>query len=115
MSNIIPYNEMEKMALATAKSGLFGLKSQEQALTLMMIAQSEDIHPIRAVMEYDIIGGKPALKATTVLSRFQQSGGTIEWILVDWVVWKNTRPAVITKGSRFGTKEIITIRKDRNR
>jgi hypothetical protein len=80
MSNIIPYNEMEKMALATAKSGLFGLKSQDQALTLMMIAQSEDIHPIRAVMEYDIIGGKPALKATTVLSRFQQSGGTIEWI-----------------------------------
>lgn len=80
MSNIVPFDEMSKMALATAKSGLFGLKSQEQALTLMMIAQSENIHPMKAIMEYDIIGGKPALKATTVLSRFQQSGGTVEWI-----------------------------------
>lgn len=81
MSNaIVPFDEMSKMALATAKSGLFGLKSHEQALTLMMIAQSENIHPMKAIMEYDIIGGKPALKSTTVLARFQQSGGTVEWI-----------------------------------
>lgn len=80
MSNIVPFDEMSKMALATAKSGLFGLKSQEQALTLMMIAQSENIHPMKAIVEYDIIGGKPALKATTVLSRFQQSGGSVEWV-----------------------------------
>jgi hypothetical protein len=83
MSNIIPYNELKSMATDTAKSGLFGLKSPEQAMALMMIAQSEDIHPMRAVMEYDIISGKPALKSTTVLSRFQQSGGSIEWLHTD--------------------------------
>lgn len=71
---------MEKMATAVAKSGMFGLKSIEQSLTMMMLAQSEGIHPIKAVMEYDIISGKPALKSTTVLARFQQQGGTVEWI-----------------------------------
>jgi len=80
MSNIVTFNEMEKMALSTAKSGLFGLKSEHQALTLMLLAQSENMHPIKAIMEYDIINGKPSLKATTILARFQQSGGKIEWI-----------------------------------
>lgn len=80
MSNIVPFNEMEKMATAVAKSGMFGLKSIEQSLTMMMLAQSEGIHPIKAVMEYDIISGKPALKSTTVLARFQQQGGMVEWI-----------------------------------
>jgi hypothetical protein len=83
MSNIIPYNEMEKMALATAKSGLFGLKSQDQALTLMMIAQSQGIHPMSAIMLYDIIDGKPAPKATTIQARFQEEGGKIEWLHTD--------------------------------
>lgn len=80
MSNIIPFNEMNLMASAVAKSGLFGFKSIEQALTLMMIAQSDNIHPARAALEYDIIGGKPALKATSILARFQDSGGIIEWL-----------------------------------
>jgi hypothetical protein len=71
---------MEKMALSTAKSGLFNIKSEHQAITLMLLAQAENIHPIQAVLEYDIINGKPSLKATSILSRFQKSGGIIEWV-----------------------------------
>lgn len=83
MSNIVPYNEMEKMALATAKSGLFNLKSENQAITLMMIAQAEGIHPIQAMQMYSIINGLPSLKSTEIQSRFQKSGGTVEWITTD--------------------------------
>lgn len=80
MSNIVPINDIQKMATSATKSGMFPVKSIEQAMTLMMIAQSENIHPMSAFMMYDIIGGKPALKATEILSRFQKSGGMVEWL-----------------------------------
>lgn len=81
MSNIIPFQEVERMATSMVKSGFFGaVKTTDQALVLLMIAQSDGIHPMRAIAEYDVIGGKPSLKATAVLSRFQQSGGSIKWI-----------------------------------
>lgn len=71
---------MERMAATVAKSGLFGMKTQEQALTLMALAQSEGIHPMTAVRDYHIIEGKPSLKADTMLARFQQAGGKVEWV-----------------------------------
>lgn len=80
MSNhLVPTNEIQTMAVAVAKSGLFGMKTPEQAFALMLIAQSENLHPARAAMEYHIINGKPALKADAMLSRFQNAGGKVEW------------------------------------
>lgn len=76
---IISFDEMERMADAFAKSNLFGAKTKEQALSLLMIAQAEGIHPALAVMEYDIIEGKPARKAERLLARFQMSGGKVVW------------------------------------
>ena len=95
---------MEKMALATAKSGLFNLKSENQAITLMMIAQAEGIHPIQAMQMYSIINGLPSLKSTEVQSRFQRSGGTIEWISTDntKAVCKLSHPQGGTYTSEFG-------------
>ena len=80
MSNIIPIDQVRIMANDATKSGMFPVKTKEQAFTLMLIAQSENIHPMSAFMKYDIIQGKPALKSTEILSRFQQSGGKVEWI-----------------------------------
>ena len=45
MSNIIPFNEVQGMAAAIAKSGLFGMKTPDQALALMLVAQAEGQHP----------------------------------------------------------------------
>ena len=81
MSNIVPFNEMQTMAGAVTKSGMFGLKNENQALTLMMIAQAENIHPIQAVQMYSIINGMPALKTTEMIARYQRAGGTIEWLI----------------------------------
>lgn len=80
MSNeIVPYAIMEKMAATVAKSGLFGMKTTEQALALMALSQAEGIHPMTAVRDYHIVAGKPSLKADTMLARFQQAGGMVEW------------------------------------
>lgn len=72
--------EVRTLANSAMQSGMFGIKNQEQAFTLMIIAQAEGVHPIQAMQMYDIIQGRPALKATEVLSRFQKSGGKIQWI-----------------------------------
>lgn len=78
-SNIVPFNEMNSMAMAVTKSGMFGLKNENQALTLMLIAQAEGIHPIQAVQMYSVINGMPSLKSTEVQARFQRAGGKINW------------------------------------
>lgn len=77
---VVPYQQLERMAATVAKSGLFAVKTPEAALTLMLIAQAENIHPAQAMTEYDLIQGKPALKASAMLSRFQKAGGKVKWI-----------------------------------
>lgn len=72
-------NDMTKMAEAIAKSGLFGMKSWEQALALMLVAQSENQHPATITQDYDIIQGKACRKTHSVMARFQQMGGRVEW------------------------------------
>lgn len=82
MSNqiaVIPVSEVERMAVAVAKSGLFGVSTPEQALALMLVAQAEGRHPASAAKEYHIIKGRPALKADAMLARFQQAGGKVSW------------------------------------
>ena len=79
MSNLVPVADVEKMALAVAKSGLFGVKSPEQAMALMLIAQAEGYHPAIAARDYHVIQGRPTLKADAMLARFQSSGGKVEW------------------------------------
>jgi len=73
------FGDLERMAEAVAKSGLFGWKTKEQALTLMLVAQAEGQHPATIAHDYDLIQGKPARKTHSVLSRFFESGGRLEW------------------------------------
>ena len=79
MSNLIPYSDIERMGVALAKSNLFGVKTPEQAIALMLVAQAEGLHPAIAALEYDIIDGRPALKSQAMLSRFLKAGGKVEW------------------------------------
>lgn len=79
MSNIVPVADIERMATAVAKSGLFGIKTPEQGVALMLIAQAEGMHPAIAARDYHVIQGRPALKADAMLARFQSSGGKVVW------------------------------------
>lgn len=80
-NEIIQYSvsDMERLATAIAKSKLFGMKTPEEALSLMAIAQAEGLHPAIAARDYHIIQGRPTLKADAMLARFQKAGGKVEW------------------------------------
>lgn len=88
-NNIVPFtqptvsavslSDMERLALAVAKSGLFGIKTPDQALALMAIAQAEGRHPALAARDYHIIGGTPSKKAEAMLRDFFMAGGKVEW------------------------------------
>ena len=69
-----PLASLERMAQAVAKSGLFGLKTPEQALALMLVAQAEGRHPATAAQDYHVIQGRPSLKADALLARDDSPG-----------------------------------------
>jgi hypothetical protein len=76
---LIPVSDMQIMADAIAKSGLFGIKTPQQAFALMLIAQSEGRHPATVARDYDLIQGKPAKKTEAMLRDFIEAGGKVEW------------------------------------
>lgn len=78
-TEIATFDTMARMADAMAKSKLFGVKTPDEALALMMVAQAEGQHPATIVQDYDIIQGRAARKTHSVLARFQQAGGKVEW------------------------------------
>ena len=75
----MPIGEMQTLASAIAKSQLFGIRTPEQALVLMAIAQAEGRHPVEAARDYDIINNRPAKKAEAMLRDFIQAGGKVQW------------------------------------
>lgn len=82
-TELIPVSEIQVMAAAVAKSGLFGVKSHEQALALMLVSQAEGRHPALAARDYDVIQGRPAKKAEAMLRDFFAGGGKVEWHQLD--------------------------------
>ena len=76
---LVPVADVEKMAVAVARSGLFGVKTPDQALALMLISQAEGLHPAIAARDYHVINGRPTLKADAMMARFQAAGGKVEW------------------------------------
>lgn len=77
---LVSVDQIQLMANAVAKSGLFGMKTPEQAMALMLVAQAEGYSPALAARDYHIIQGRPALKADAMLARFQMAGGRVEWV-----------------------------------
>jgi len=87
MNALVPVNtapamtvsDVEKVASAIAKGGLFGSKDPYAVLTLCLLAQAEGQHPAVVFRDYHIISGKPAKKAEAMLRDFINAGGKIEW------------------------------------
>ena len=77
---IIPINELQVMAQAACKSGLFQMPSPEAALTLMLLCQAEGLHPIQAMRQFHIIKNRPAMRADAMQAAFQAAGGNISWV-----------------------------------
>lgn len=126
----VTFDEMSRLAEAVAKSNLFGMKTPEQALALMAIAQAEGTHPALAARDYDIVQGRPTLKATAMLARFQNAGGVMRYIertdarvvaefshpvggkvTVDWDVERAKKAGLYGKGTwQQYTRQMLTAR-----
>ena len=56
--------DVQVMAENVSKSGLFpGINTPQAAFTLMMLAQSEGLHPIQALRRFHIINGRATMRA----------------------------------------------------
>src|SRR4051812_31639014 len=75
--------DIEKVATAIARGGLFGSKDPYAVLTLCMLAHAEGQHPAVVFRDYDLIQGKPAKKAEAMLRDFIHSGGKVVWNKLD--------------------------------
>lgn len=76
----IAFDQMKLMAKAFADSGMFGVKTEAAALSLLMIGDAEGMHPAQAIQEFDIIENKPSRKSERIQARFQLSGGKIKFL-----------------------------------
>jgi hypothetical protein len=79
-TDLVPFDQLRQMGAALASSGLFGMKSEQQAIALMLVAQAEGLHPATIAQDYDIIQGRAARKSHSVLARFQAAGGHVRWL-----------------------------------
>lgn len=83
MSNeIIPYQELRTMAVDVFKSGMFPtMKTPEQAMSLMLLAQAENLHPMTAMRRFHIMSdGKPSMRADAMLAAYRAKGGKVIWL-----------------------------------
>ena len=84
MSNeLVPMDQLQQMAGAFAKSGMFGAKTPEQCMALLLLAHAEGIHPAIAMRDFDLIQGRPAKKAEAMHRSFLAAGGSVEWHALD--------------------------------
>lgn len=76
---LVPMQDLDRMALAFSKSALFGSKTPEQCMALLLLAQAEGQHPAIAMRDFDVIQNRPAKKAEAMLRSFLSAGGIVEW------------------------------------
>lgn len=69
--------DMQTMAKSIAESGMFGVKTEAQAMALMLLCQAEGIHPVMALRRYHIIENKPAYRADALQGEFEREGAIL--------------------------------------
>jgi len=73
--------ELEQIAEYVVRSTMFaGIKTPQQAMTLMLLCEADGLHPMHAVRRYHVVPGRPPqMKADVLLAEFQKAGGKVEW------------------------------------
>lgn len=109
---LVPWADVQQMAQVVVRSQLFpSIKTEQAAMTLMLLCQAEGLHPIQALRRYDIIQGRPALKADAMLADFMKHGGKVNWVqLTNEVVEADFHAPGLTGPVRirWGTEEART-------
>lgn len=78
---VIPYSDIRVMAADVYKAKMFNLQTPEAAMSLMLLAQAEGIHPMNALRQFHILhDGRPSMRADTMLAKYRMKGGKVEWL-----------------------------------
>lgn len=78
--NTTPLAQIKEMGRIIAEGGLFGMRNENQATTLLLLAQAKGINPMLAMERYHIIENKPSMKSDAMLADFLERGGAIEYV-----------------------------------
>lgn len=73
-SPVFSLEELKGVAKSIAESKMFGVATEAQAFSLMLLCQAENLHPILALRRYHIIEGKPAMRADALQGDFERHG-----------------------------------------
>lgn len=76
----LTFSQIERIATAIARGGLFGSNNLDAVLTLCMVAHAEGQHPAVVFRDYNIIQDRPAKTAEAMHRDFLLGGGAVEWI-----------------------------------
>lgn len=79
-TSLFRFDDLERMADYFANTKAFGIKNRDEAVMLMLLAQSEGMHPVTAFREYKILFGQPTMTAMAMKARFQKAGGTFSYL-----------------------------------
>ena len=61
MTALVPLNDIKEMAEVAAKSKMFGFKSPDEAMAIMLLCQAENLHPAIAMRDFHVIQGRPEI------------------------------------------------------
>jgi hypothetical protein len=75
----LPFEQMQALAQSIARSGMFGIKTPDQAMVLMAIAAAEGRPAVLAARDYHVINGSPSKKSEAMLRDFLGAGGKVQW------------------------------------
>ncbi len=106
----IKFKELVAMAGYIEQCGLYGIKTLQQTVSIMLMAQAMGQHPVLAARDYHLLtftdkktgksGCMPTLKADIMLGYFLEAGGSIEYIdytpekVTMRFTWRNTSLAI---------------------
>ena len=82
-NELIPFDQLDRMAASFADSKMFGAKDKSQVMSLLLLAAADGIHPATAMRDFDVINGRPAKKSEAMLRSFIAAGGAVEWHQMD--------------------------------
>ena len=74
---------IEKVGVAIAKSGMFGVERVEQGFILALQCFTEGLPPMELCKRYHLIQGKLSMRADAMLALYRERGGRVKWVKYD--------------------------------
>ena len=74
---------IEKVGVAIAKSGMFGVERLEQGFILALQCFTEGLPPMELCKRYHLINGKLSMRTDAMLALYRERGGRVKWIKHD--------------------------------